>query len=110
MVSLENRMGYLARVSENAKLSAFNDFLLGEVNHIAPNHNSNGSEEIFYGVLKAIRNNSKNDFESYYNKKSKSKPSKGSPAPFVNDDFLIFSFIVGIMKFNIDRNWINHIY
>lgn len=109
MVPLEERIGYLARVSENAKLSAFNDFLSGKVYLIASSQNSNESEEIFYGLLDAILSNNKLNFENYYNKKNKSKPSKGSPAPFVNDDFLIFSLIAGIVKFNLDKNWIRDI-
>jgi len=109
MVPLEERIGYLARVSENAKLSAFNDFLSGKVYITASGQNSNESEGIFYGLIDAILSNNKLNFESYYNKKNKSKPSKGSPAPFVNDDFLIFSLISGIVKFNLDKTWIKDI-
>ncbi len=69
MVPLEERIGYLARVSENAKLSAFNDFLSGKVYITASGQNSNESEEIFYGLIDAILSNNKLNFESYYNKK-----------------------------------------
>jgi hypothetical protein len=76
MVPLEDRIGYLTRVSENAKLSAFNDFLSGKVYPTASGQNSNESEEIFYGILNAILSNSKLNFEIYYNKKVKVSRAK----------------------------------
>ncbi|MDN3708992.1 hypothetical protein QW060_18110 [Myroides ceti] len=69
----------------------------------------NEPEEYYLGIVKAIQEHNSADFEKHFEKKCKSKPGKDSPAPFVNDDFLIFSFIVGVVQFNIDKNWINHI-
>lgn len=109
MVPLEERIGYLSRVNESHKLTAFNNLLLDKVIVVPKDEDLNESEEYYFGIVKAIQENDKADFEKYFDKKSKSKPNKDPPAPFVNDDFLIFSFIVGIVKFGIDKNWINHI-
>lgn len=109
MVPLEERISYLSRVNESHKLTAFNNLLLDKTIVIPMDHDVNESEEYYLRIVKAIQENNSTDFEKYYDKKCKSKPSKDSPSPFVNDDFLIFSFIVGIVKFGIDKNWINHI-
>src|SRR4029078_12048646 len=66
-------------------------------------------EEIYFGLVKAVRANDKTEFESFYSKKSQSNPSRDFSAPFVNDDFLLFSLIVGIEKFGLDRLWIKNI-
>lgn len=109
MVPLEERIGYLSRVNESHKLTAFNNLLLDKAIVVPKDQDLNESEEYYFGIVKAIQEYNRADFEKYLDKKCKSKPSKDSPAPFVNDDFLIFSFIVGIVKFGIDKSWINHI-
>lgn len=109
MVPLEERIDYLSRVNESQKLTAFNNLLLDKLIVVPKDQDLNESEEYYLGIVKAIQENNSADFEKHFEKKCKSKPSKDSPAPFVNDDFLIFSFIVGVVQFNIDKNWINHI-
>jgi hypothetical protein len=108
MVSVEKKSEYLLDILENQKLSAFNN-LLSEKSLVLPSSKLNESDEVYFGVLSAIHSNDKNVFETYYNKKNKSKPGKDSPTPFVNDDFLIFCLIIGIIKFGIDKDWIRYI-
>ena len=67
------------------------------------------TDEIYFGIISAIQSNDKIAFEKHFDKKSKSNPSKESPAPFVNDDFLVFSIIVGVSKFKLDKSWIKYI-
>ncbi len=109
MVSLENKSNFFSRINENQKLAAFNSFLLNRPIPKSINEDLNESEEIYYGVLNAIQANNHSNFESCYNRKNKSSPSKDSPSPFVNDDFLIFSLIIGIIRFGFDREWIKKI-
>ena len=108
MVSLENRSNYLLRINESAKLSAFNNLLLNK-SIVIPSEELNESDEIYFGLVDAIQTKNQTAFESFYNRKSKSNPSKESPSPFVNDDFLIFCLTVGIMKFGLDQRWIKNI-
>lgn len=107
MVSLENRFLYMERLKESLKLNAFYRFLHG--NEISLTNNGNDSEEQFFKIISAIQTNNKTAFEEIYFKKSKSKPNKDSPAPFVNDDYLIFCMIVCICKFGIEKTWIKSI-
>lgn len=109
MVPIEDNINYLYRISENAKLSAFNGLLIGEVISMPLSSDLNESDEIYFGIISAIQSNNKTAFENHFNKKNKSKPSKESPAPFVNDDFLIYSIIVGVSKFRLDKSWIKYI-
>jgi hypothetical protein len=109
MVPLENRIDYLKRINENNKLKAFNDLLLAEDFSFSNHQDLNESEEIYFGIVRAIQSSNKNDFQKFYDKKSKSKPNKDSHAPFVNDDFLIFSIILGVVKFGLDKSWLGYI-
>lgn len=109
MVSLENKATYLLRINEIPKLTAFNNLLLDRTISLTTKQDLNESDEIYFGILRAIQSNDKTAFDIHYNKKKKSNPSKDSPSPFVNDDFLIFCLIVGIVKFNCDRSWIKNI-
>ncbi|MDR6563195.1 MULTISPECIES: hypothetical protein [unclassified Arcicella] len=108
MVSIENRISYMERVNESPKIKAFHDFILGKDVSTLSNNVSDVDEQ-FFKILSAIQTNNKSEFEEIYIKKSKSNPSKDSPAPFVNDDYLIFCFIIAITKFDIDKTWIKNI-
>lgn len=108
MVSIADRISYMERVNESPKLKAFHNFLIGKEFRSASNSFSD-SDEQFLKILASIQSNDKTAFKEIYDKKSKSNPSKDSPAPFVNDDYLIFCLIVGIAKFSIDKTWIKNI-
>lgn len=98
----------MERVNENPKLKAFHYFLLGkEISSLS--NSSSDLDEQFFKIISAIQTNNKTLFEEVYAKKSKSKPTKDSSAPFVSDDYLIFCLIIGICKFNIDKTWIKNI-
>ena len=109
MVSVESRFSYIERINESLKLKAFHYFLLDkELSSLASNNISDADEQ-FFKILFSIQTNNKIKFEEIYAKKSKSNPTKDSPAPFVNDDYLIFCLIVAIIKFGIDKTWIKSI-
>lgn len=109
MVPIEDKINYLNRISENPKLSAFNNLLIGKAISMPFGSDLSEADEIYFGIISAIQSNDKIAFEKHFNKKGKSNPSKESPAPFVNDDFLVFSIIVGISKFKLDKSWIKYI-
>lgn len=108
MVSIENRISYIERVNESVKLKVFHHFLLGKDVSILSKDASDLDEQ-FLKIISSIQRNNKTAFEEIYAKKSKSSPSKDSPTPFVNDDYLIFCLITGIIKFSIDKTWIKNI-
>lgn len=109
MVSLEEKSTYQVRINESPKLTSFNNLLLGKSILQPEISDLKESDEIYYAILTAIQTNDKTLFETYFNKKNKSNPSKESPSPFVNDDFFIFCLIVGIIKFGCDKSWIINI-
>lgn len=88
---------------------AFDCFLHGANVAAISNVNISDSDQQFIEILLAIQTSNKSAFEEIYSLKSKSKPSRESPAPFVNDDYLIFSLIIAIKKFGIDETWIKNI-
>lgn len=109
MVSIENKISYLNRIGDSPKLAAFEQLLSGKAIILPSENDLSETDEIYFGIISAIQSNDKSAFEKHYGNKSKSNPSKESPAPFVNDDFLIFSIILGVAKFNIDKAWIKYI-
>lgn len=109
MVSLENKNTYLDRIKGIPKLKAFYDLLIEKSTVFSNNDSLSETDELFFRIITAIQTNDREAFERLYLKKSKSNPSKESPAPFVNDDFLIFCLIVGISKFEFDKSWIKNI-
>ena len=109
MVSIDDKINYLHRISDSPMVLAFNQLLIGKAIVLPHSNDLSETDEIFFGIISAIQSNDKSAFEKHYSKKSKSNPSKDSPAPFVNNDFLIFSIILGVSKFNIDKAWIKNI-
>lgn len=108
MVSIEDKGTYRLKIKEVPKLAAFYNLLVNKTDLVARQDMSE-ADEIYFGIINAIQTNDKAEFETHYSKKKKSNPSKESPSPFVNDDFLIFCLIVGIVKFNSERKWIKNI-
>jgi hypothetical protein len=109
MVSLESKIVFQSRIHESVKLTAFNNLLSGKPFVNTDPAFSNETDEIFFGIVKALHENNKSLFEEHYTKKRKSNPTKESSAPFVNDDFLIFCLIVGIFRYDEDKSWIKNI-
>jgi hypothetical protein len=105
MVSLEEKVTYLAQVKANPKLHSFHDFLYGKT-IAAPSTNTIEVDEIYYGILVAILHRKKNDFQNLYARISKRMVDKDSPSPFIYDDGLIFSIIVGVKLFGVDKTWV----
>ena len=109
MVSLEDRVEYQKRVNNSPKLKYLSQFLLGKVLSIPDEVTFSETDNIYVGALESIQKGKRKDFEHFYSKKSKSNPTDEFQSPFVSDDFLIFSLIVGIVKFGIDKEWITRI-
>ncbi|MPL80041.1 hypothetical protein SDC9_25932 [bioreactor metagenome] len=109
MVSINNRVSYMERINESHKLKAFYYFLLGKDLAVLSNTDICETDEQFFKLISSIQINDKTAFEKIYAIKSRSNPTKESPAPFINDDYLIFCLIIGISKFSIDKTWIKNI-
>lgn len=110
MVPLAERMDYLSRIKNSPKLAIFSNLISNKDIETGTEHaNLSETDEIYWGMVNAIHKNDKVGFLHSYDRKSKSKPSRDSTAPFVNDDFFIFSVIVGVTKFGVEKTWINYI-
>ena len=109
MVPLEARYNYFNRVVDNHKLHSFYKFLWREEFKIDLKGISKEIDQVFFGILKAIDSQNKSDFQEHYAKISSRIPKSDSSSPFVNDDFLIFILIIGIVKWNISKEWIKNV-
>ena len=111
MVLIEKRLKYLAKINTESKLKLIAFYSMLKVNPVIYDEDRALSEadEIYYGVINSIISNNESDFLHYYKIRSRSKPSDKFSSPFVSDDFLIFSLLIGIVKFGVARDWINSI-
>ena len=109
MVSLEKRGEYLKGILENEKFLIFYNFILSNGTSVAGESValSDVIDESFVGILEAICSSDRQNFEKYYSQYSTRVPSLTSP--FVNDDYLVFSLIIGVKKFNIPKEWIERV-
>lgn len=108
MVSLIDRSPYLQNLVTNEKTRIFYEFLYSQANlKFQDDTDLIAADKIFLNVLISLRNNDEKLFFENYNEISKRSPSaESSSLPFINDDFLIFSLIVGVFKFNGNRDWL----
>ncbi|MBB5638916.1 hypothetical protein HDE68_004854 [Pedobacter cryoconitis] len=107
MVSLENRSLYLQSIAGNSVLTAFSNLLSHQQIHSPQDLNE--IDKIYYGIIEAISTDSVNVFDIHYQAISRRTPTRDSISPFVHNDYLIFSIIVGVIKFSYDKNWIEKI-
>lgn len=109
MVPLESRSKYLMELGQNPKLLAFYNMLYGKSIVIPPSQLSE-TDEIYYSMLEAIVTDNKNLFKIHFQKISKRTPSKDSVSPFVHDDLLIFTLLVGVIKFALEKAWLRNVF
>jgi len=108
MVPLESRSKYLMELGQNPKLLAFYNMLYLKSIVIPPSQLSE-TDEIYYSMLEAIVTDNKNLFNVHFHKISKRTPSKDSVSPFVHDDLLIFTLLVGVIKFALEKAWLQNL-
>lgn len=106
MVPLDKRGEYLGRILENDKFLIFYNFIVSSGTTLGDKSEalSEVIDEDFVGILKSICNSDSKEFDRYYAKYSTRIPSTTSP--FVNDDYLVFSLIIGVKKFSREKAWI----
>lgn len=111
MVLIEKRLKYLDKINTEPKLKLIAFYSMLKVKPVSYDEDKALSEpdRIYYGIINSIVSNNESDFLHYYKIRSRSKPRDKFSSPFVSDDFLIFSLLIGIVKFGVDRDWINSI-
>lgn len=102
MVSLNNRLQYIDEIKD-LKLIAFSNLIFNS-NIVKPDSYSSPTEKTYYALICSIVENNKKEFEIEFKNLSKRKPTESSP--FIHDDFLIFSIIIGLKLFKVKDNWL----
>ncbi|WP_299110034.1 hypothetical protein [uncultured Winogradskyella sp.] len=103
MVSLEEQNNYLTKAIKNEKLLAFYSLLqLSKFKYSSIDLSE--IDEIYYRIINSVIKNSRKDFKDCYKVISKRIPTENSP--FIHNDLLIFSIILAVFIFKVDRNWI----
>jgi hypothetical protein len=103
MVSLEEQNTYLSSALKNEKLRAFYSMLqLSSFEY--SNDDLNEIDFIYFKIITSIIDNNKSSFKTCYEKINKRVPLESTP--FIHNDYLIFSIILGTFLFNQDKSWI----
>ena len=106
MVSLIERSKYNNSVDDNPIVFWFFSFIQSNQVNYHPDEESE-IDKLYFDFLNSVSENSKGKFEENYNEISRRHPT--SESPFVNNDFLIFTLICGVMKFNLDKRWLQEV-
>jgi len=109
MVSLEERSNYLASVETKPKLKAFYSLLHQRPTNVPSGNDVNETDFIYYEFITSLLELDKERFLKSYQTISKRQPTSDATSPFINDDFLIFSLVLGVKLFNIEKKWISGI-
>lgn len=109
MVSLEQRGEYLKGILVNEKFLIFYNFLVSNGTSVIGESmpTSDVIDDSFRDILMTICNSNGQDFQKHFSQYSSRMPSPTSP--FVNDDFLLFSLIIGVKKFGLSQDWVEKV-
>ena len=105
MVFVEEKVNYLRSLADQPKQKALFALISYETLSPQPSEVSE-TDIIYYSSIQAVKKDSKVDFSTQYANISRRKVSENSTAPFVHDDFLIFALVIGVLKFDCDKQWL----
>lgn len=105
MVFIEEKHRFLSSLADQPKQKALFALVSDETFVNLPSEVSE-TDAIYYSSIQAIKSNSKELFNTQYAKISKRKVSENSTAPFVHDDFIIFTLVIGLLKFDCEKDWL----
>lgn len=105
MVFIEEKHSFLRNLSDQPKQMAL-FALVSDESFQTPQNDISETDAIYYSSIRAIKANSKEEFNIQFDKISKRKVSENSTAPFIHDDFLIFTLVIGVLKFECKKEWL----
>ena len=104
MVSIIERIIYLRKIFSSQKVKGFFNFIYERELYTIWD---NLADEDFFRYINAIQTDNKEDFLSRYTNIKRREPT--SEAPYVNDDYLLFVLICGVVKFGQEKEWLNKV-
>jgi len=107
MVSLKDRKELYAECKDEACLLAFVQWMLDDTITIHADDNRQNTQDIARNAIIAIKNNSKTGFHIVYESIARRKPRKDTV--WIYDDILMFTLVIGAIKFEIDAKPLNAI-
>ena len=98
---------YLSSLTNTWKTTLFFDYINEKSLEKSKYYSDNNFDVKFWALIKSVVENNYKDFIKSYSEFSGRKPDDSSP--WIYDDFLIFILIIGIIKFKIDKIWIENV-
>lgn len=109
MVPLENRLKYIEKVSSLPKVEAFRKLIFSEDIRNIKSQSIASTDDIYYGCLAAISTSDKVEFDKLYTKLNRRIVNADDPAPYVHDNLLVFTLVVGVVKFSLKADWLRQL-
>ncbi len=110
MVPLIERATYLETINHQPVLKAFHGLLLGRDDTPSGDISTQSeTDQIYFGLVRALQKGNRTNFLEAYTRISRRTVTKNSTAPFLHNDYLIFVLVTGILKFQLDQDWIKSV-
>ncbi|NLR57636.1 hypothetical protein HGH93_05975 [Chitinophaga polysaccharea] len=110
MVSLDERIPLLQALNGDNKLHAFWSLLINKpIDFQLAADNDSEVDQVYFGCIKAIIADNKPEFELHFNRLARRSPTRDDPPPFVFDDLLIYTILVGSCMFGVGKEWLGNI-
>lgn len=107
MVHLELKYEYLKIIKQSSEISPLIDLIIDE-RRSSPFQNINSNAfSVAHDLLICIFKNDKKRADEMYNNFSKRQPNHETP--WVYNEFVLFSLICAVAKFNLDKKWIESV-
>jgi len=107
MVHLEIQYEYLKKIGQSSEISPLIDFIINERKAIILKNNNSNAFSVAHDLFICVYKNDKNTAIEIYNSFSKRHPTHETP--WVYNEFVLFSLICAIAKFNFDKKWVSSV-
>ncbi|MFZ2865241.1 MAG: hypothetical protein WA440_10860 [Ignavibacteriaceae bacterium] len=104
MVSLIDKSAYLNEIKNLPKLYSFYNLLTNASIFAEVRNDEPEIDRFYFSFIKSLQENDQEHFSDYYTQLSKRNPTEESP--WIHNDFLVFVIICGVIKYQLDKEWI----
>jgi len=107
MVSIETKSDFFASLRIQPQTAIFADWLWGLQISAPSSNNFSNANNAAHAAMYSIQANKKDIIEKAYQTLCLRMPNKDTP--YIFNDILIFSFVCAVIKFGLDKRWLENV-